>query len=97
MTTPDSGSVYECEDESLFDKLADVKASGRKAEILKELSDAPKNTTDFAEQWDVTTEAVGHHLKQLKAEGLVEVLTPERDQYVLYGLTQTGENIVEML
>jgi len=92
-----SGSVYEFTEPLKFDHLADVKASERKTEILQELAESPCNTTDFAEEWDVTTEAVGHHLKELEDQGLVEVLTPDREQYRLWGLTEIGADVVELL
>jgi len=97
MAPRDPGSVYEFTKQSRFEDLAWVKASDRKATILQELTDSPRNTSEFAEEWDVTTEAVSHHLKQLEDRGLVEVLTPEREQYRLWGVTEAGIDVVEYL
>ena len=84
--------------------LAWVKASERRQEILVALNENPKNTTDFAEKWGVTLEAVRYHLNQLMEGGpypdcaaLVQVLTPERDRYRLYGLTEEGSKMTEYL
>lgn len=96
--------VYEWQTPNQLEVLAWVKASERRVEILTTLADSPKNTKDFATDWDVSTEAVRYHLKQLREGGpedeypaLVQVLTPKRRQYKLYGLTGIGAEIVESL
>jgi len=87
-----------------YEMLAWVKASERRVELLTALDEGPKNSSDFAEKWDVTPEAVHYHLRQLENGGpdgeysaLIRVLTPDRRQYKLYGLTETGADIVEYL
>lgn len=96
--------VYEWEDPEKYELLAWVKASDRRVDVLTTLSEAPKNTNDFADAWGVELETVRYHLKQLQHGGpngelpsLVRVLTPDRQQYRLYGITEPGEDVVEFL
>ena len=96
--------VYEWDDPEKYELLAWVKASDRRVDVLTTLSEAPKNTNDFADSWGVELETVRYHLKQLQHGGpdgelpaLVRVLTPDRQQYRLYGLTQTGVDVVKFL
>ena len=84
--------------------LAWVKASDRRVDILTSLADNPRNSTDFANRWDVTPEAVRYHLDLLHEGGpraeypaLIMVVTPDRDRYRLYGLTDSGAEIVDYL
>ena len=62
------------------------------------------NSTEFAHQWDVTPEAVRYHLDLLQRGGpdvehpaLVEMVTPDRERYRLYGLTEVGTEVVDYL
>lgn len=87
-----------------YELLAWVKSSERRVDVLTSLADGPKNTNDFAEQWEVSSEGVRYHLRQLENGGpdgehpsLIRVLTPDRRQYKLYGLTETGSDMVESL
>ncbi|MWV64490.1 hypothetical protein GRS48_06580 [Halorubrum sp. JWXQ-INN 858] len=103
MTEP-SLPVYEWDDPEKYELLAWVKASDRRVDVLTTLSEAPKNTNDFADEWGVELETVRYHLKQLQHGGpegeypaLVQVLTPEREQYRLYGATKIGIELVEFL
>ncbi|MFC7059171.1 winged helix-turn-helix domain-containing protein [Halovenus salina] len=96
--------VYEWDDPDKYELLAWVKASERRVDILTSLADAPKNTNDFADQWGVELETVRYHLNQLQQGGpegdapaLVQILTPDRQQYRLYGLTEDGAKVAEML
>lgn len=96
--------VYEWDDPEKYELLAWVKASERRVDVLSALSEAPKNTNDFADAWGVELETVRYHLKQLKHGGpdgdlpaLVQVLTPDRQQYRLYGLTETGVDVIKFL
>lgn len=84
-----------------YSLLAWIKASERKKTILQELSNSPQNSSYFAEQWEISTEGVNYHLKQLQQGGpnkdslpLIQVLTPERQQYQLYGLTDVGMSVL---
>lgn len=86
------------------DLLAWVKASERRVDILTSLSDSPKNSTEFATRWDVSREAVMYHLKLMRQGGpdqafpsLVQIETPSRERYRLWGLTDQGEQLVEYL
>jgi predicted ArsR family transcriptional regulator len=97
-------TVYEIYETDKYELLAWVKSSERRVEILTELEDSPKNTRDFSDDWGVSTEAVRYHLKQLREGGpegqypaLVKDLTPNRRQYTLYGLTESGVEIVDYL
>lgn len=96
--------VYEWEDPEKFELLAWVKASDRRVDILTSLAEAPKNTNDFADEWEVELETVRYHLKQLQNGGpnqafppMLQLLTPKRKQYQLYGLTETGAEVVKFL
>lgn len=62
------------------------------------------NSTEFATRWDVSREAVMYHLKLLRQGGpdgafprLVRIVTPERQRYRLWGLTEDGEELVSYL
>lgn len=90
--------------EEWFELLAWVKASERRRDILTTMSEGSKNTSDFAKRWDVEPDTVRYHFNQLRTGGthddypsLIEVLTPGRTRYKLYGLTSEGERIVDSL
>lgn len=90
--------------DDFHDLLAWIKASQKRVDILTSLDDSPKNSTEFAESWDTTIEAVQYHLKLLQKGGsdkefpaLVEIVTPDRQRYRLWGLTAEGEDLVEYL
>jgi len=81
-----------------YETLAWVKASERRQDVLRTLSEGPENTTTFKNEWGVTTADVPRrYIKELQDEGLVECLTPGRNRYRLYGLTEKGEAMVEQL
>ena len=99
-----TSSVYEWDDPNTYEMLAWVKSSQRKTDILLSLADAPKNTNDFGDKWEVELETVRYHLEQLQQDRpdgefpkLVQVLTPKRKRYRLYGLTEEGSEVVKML
>jgi len=87
--------------EEFYEILAWVKASERKKEVLQQLDEGPRNSTDFMNDWDVTYETVRYHLKPMmdgkERPPLVEELTPNRKRGKLYGLSELGELIVEYL
>lgn len=104
MSDPGPLPVYEWDDPEKYELLAWVKASERRVDILTALAESPKNTNDFADEWGTTLEAVRYHLNLLSSGGhheeypsLIEVLTPQRRQYRLYGLTHMGEAVVGLL
>jgi hypothetical protein len=86
--------------------LAWVKASDRRKQILSTLEEAPHIMHDF--DWDVSMEGVRYHFRQLKEPhradcftgqqpALIESVTPNREKYQLYSLTEVGERVVEYL
>lgn len=84
--------------------LAWVKASQRRVDIILTLVESPSNSTEFATEWEVTTEAVKYHLKLLRDGGpdgtypaLVQIVTPQRERYQLWGLTKHGEDLAKHL
>lgn len=92
-------SWYEKDD--LLDIWSWVHASARREEILETLAEKPRCASDFAKQWDLERVTVSGYFKDLK-EGnggeypaLIECETPKRANYRLYGLTETGEEIVD--
>lgn len=96
--------VYEWEEQNKYELLAWVKASERRVDILTSLAESPRNTNDFADKWETSTEAVSYHLKQLHSGGsdgrgpaLVEIITPQRNRYRLWGLTKHGRCLIEYL
>jgi len=104
MPNTNSSPPTEIKDEDWYELLAWVKASERRVDILTSLEDNPKNTSDFAQTWNVTPEAVRYQLRQLETGRpesqdipLIQALTPERQQYKLYGLTETGSDVVKYL
>lgn len=83
---------------SRYELLAWVKASDHRKDILTTLDDSPENTTHFKEKWNVATADVPRrYINELQSRGLVECLTPNRERYRLYGLTEDGERLVETL
>ena len=90
--------------DDFHDLLGWVKASERRVDILTSLADGPQNSSDFASQWDVSHEAVAYHLRLLEQGGpngsylgLIQVVTPDRERYRLWGLTDHGQDLVEYL
>jgi len=90
--------------DDFHDLLAWVKASKRRFGILQSLGDNPKNSTELANQGNVTNEAIHYHLDLLRRGGpngdypaLVRIITPDRERYRLWGLTHQGQQLVEYL
>lgn len=81
-----------------YELLAWVKASDHRKDILTTLLKGPENTTHFKEKWDVATADVSRrYINELQNRGLVECLTPDRQRYRLYGLTEQGKDLAEGL
>jgi len=84
--------------EARYELLAWVKASDHRQDILTTLQEGPENTTHFKEKWDVATADVPRrYINELQSRELVKCLTPDRQRYRLYGLTEDGEDLVEGL
>lgn len=90
--------------DDFYSLLAWVKASERRVDILTSLANNSKNSTEFANRWEMTPEAVRYHLDLLRQGGpeqaypaLVTIVTPERERYRLWGLTDSGSEIVDYL
>lgn len=90
-----------------METLAWVKSSTRKKQVLWELYQNPQFASEIAEKYDVSTKTVMSWFHTLKNgrkysndkehKKLIECLTPNRQNYRLYGLTEEGKHIVEYL
>lgn len=67
-----------------------------KVRILESLADEPAHGYLLAERLDLSHGYIYTHLKELREEGMVE-LVEERDGKKVYGLTQSGEYLLKAL
>lgn len=79
------------------DKLAWVKASSYRKDILHSLGDKPKTPKELSEDTDYYLSHVSSTLSDLKSKDLVECLTPDRRKGKLYSITDEGKEIREAL
>lgn len=77
--------------------VSSVKASERRTQVLKALTEKPMMNGELAEQLDLSTQWVRRQVKWLEEHGLVEDLTNNKHNYKLYAATDEGEKVVEVI
>jgi len=66
-------------------------------QVLKTLCDQPMMNGEMAEELGLSTGWVRRQVKWLQDHGLVQELTDSKPNYKLYGITEQGQQIVEVL
>jgi predicted transcriptional regulator len=77
--------------------VSNVKASERRTQVLKMLSEDNRMNGEIAEELEVSTKWARHQVKWLEKRGLVEELTEDKRNYKLYRATERGKQVVEVL
>lgn len=77
--------------------VSSVKASDRRTQVLKALSEKPRLNGELADELGVSTKWARKQVKWLEERGLVEDLTEQKHNYKLYGMTEKGERILKYL
>lgn len=77
--------------------VSNVKASDRRTQVLKILNEKPRMNGEIANELGVSTKWARRQVKWLEKRDLVEELTEDKRNYKLYGATEEGEKIVEVL
>jgi predicted ArsR family transcriptional regulator len=77
--------------------VSGVKASDRRTQVLKALSEKPQMNGELADELGVSTKWARRQVKWLEKRGLVEDLTEEKRNYKLYRATEEGKQMVEVL
>lgn len=67
-----------------------------KVKILEELSEEPAHGYKLAEELGLSHGYIYTHLKELREEGMIEIVREEEGKKV-YGLTQNGEFLLKAL
>lgn len=88
---------FEKYEEVSWNLVSSVKASERRTQVLEALAEKPMMNGELAEQLDLSTPWVRRQVKWLEQHGLVEDLTSNKHNYKLYGATEEGEKVVEVL
>lgn len=82
-----------------WDRVAEVKRSKRKSEIIDRLGVEPASASELADDFGIQTNSVSNLFRELKNTDppLIECLTPQQPHHRLYGLTKTGEVVRDHL
>lgn len=77
--------------------VSSIRASSRRTQVLRALSEQPMMNGEIADELDISTAWARRQVKWLEERGLVQDLTESKHNYKLYGVTEDGERIVEVL
>ena len=77
--------------------VSSVKASERRTQVLEALNNQPMMNSELADELGLSTAWIRRQMKWLEANDLVEDLTKSKHNYKLYGVTEEGEEVVEVL
>lgn len=77
--------------------VSSVKASNRRTQVLRALSEKPRMNGELADQLGISTKWAREQVKWLERRDLVEDLTEDKRNYKMYSATQEGEKIAEVL
>lgn len=80
-----------------WDLVSSIRASKRRTQVLEALAEGPQMNGELADKLDVSTPWVRRQIKWLEERGLVEDLTESRPNYKIYGVTEDGERILEVI
>ena len=78
-------------------KLAFVKASKHRTNIVKYLSESNKTPKDLSMEFSVHQNTISGTLKELRDQKIVEVINPEAKKGRIYKLTDIGLEIAKEL
>lgn len=75
-----------------WDAVAAIRSSGLRNDVFVALGNKPRFAAELAADLDreVSRQQVSNRIHELKANGLVECLTPDRPHHRIYGLTERG-------
>jgi predicted transcriptional regulator len=80
-----------------WELVSSVKASERRTQVLQSLDNQPMMNSELADELGLSTAWVRQQVKWLEERQLVEDLTETKHNYKLYGVTEEGKQIVEVL
>jgi len=80
-----------------WDLVSNVKASERRTQVLKMLSEDHQMNGEIADELGVSTKWARRQVKWLEKRDLVEELTENKRNYKLYQATERGEQIMAEL
>jgi len=88
-----------------WDAVAYVKASQNRTDVLTLLAEQPQTASDLAEKTPMNRQTISVTIGHMREDSdmgsenfdLLECLTPNRQHHRIYGLTETGELVVEQL
>jgi len=83
--------------ETNWDIVSSIRASKRRTQVLKALAEKPRMNGELADDLDISTAWVRRQVKWLEERGLVKDLTESKPNYKLYGVTEDGEHILEVV
>lgn len=76
-----------------WDKISFVVASQPRLKVFLELLESEKTPSNLAEELEIPISHVSKALKELKEEGIVECLTPDRKKMKFYRATERGREL----
>ncbi len=77
--------------------VSSIRASKRRTQVIEALAESPRMNGELADDLGISTPWVRRQVKWLEERGLVEDLTESKPNYKLYGLTEDGEHILEVI
>ena len=79
--------------------VSEVRRSKRKSQIIERLEDDPASASEISSEIGLKTDSVSNLFRELKNTDppLITCLTPNQPHHRLYGLTDTGELVLEHL
>jgi len=82
-----------------WELVGEVRRSKRKTEIIERLGENPAAATELASEFGLQTASVANLFRELKQSDppLIKCLTPDQPHHRIYGLTETGAEVLENL
>ena len=80
-----------------WELVSSIRASKRRTQVLRALAESPRMNGELADDLEISTPWVRRQVKWLEERGLVEDLTESKPNYKLYGVTEDGERILEII
>lgn len=93
------GVVMAADPDVPWDLVSEVRRSRRKSQILRRLGESPAAATEVAEEINLKTGSVSNIFRDMKntTPPLIYCLTPDQPHHRIYGLTETGEEVLKNL
>lgn len=86
-----------CEDEKFLELVAYVRASNRRASIIKYIDYNLKTPKEIGDALNIRTNHISNLLADLRSHGLVVCVTPNVRKGRLYKLTDNGNKVLKYL